>query len=774
MPLVDLPLRSAVDPAPRRLARAARLLLLALLALVLWRSRPPAARGADAPPEEFSAARARATLGRLLGDAAPRPAGSPAAAAFRERLQAELRALGLEPAVERAWACSPEGACAETVNLLARLPGGGGGPGLLLVAHTDSVAAGPGAADDGAGVVVLLETARALLAEGSALARPVSLLFTDAEEAGLLGAQAFVDARGAAALAAEVAAVLNVEARGTGGLDHLFETGESNAGLLRVAGPALPRPSASSLFYEIYRRLPNDTDFSVFKRAGLTGLNFAFIGEPLRYHTPRDEPSRLDPGTLQHQGDHLLAATRALARAERLDPGPGRRVFFDLLGFVLLAWPEGWSLPLALAGLALVLLAAGRRGALGPGGLALGLLALLLPVALAAGAGWALHALLGALGAFPWAWIAWLGPPTLAFAALGALAAHAAQLFRRLDPWSLWSGLWLGWGLLALALAAVAPGASHLAIAPLLVAGLTGQVGREGSPPPALAVLLPLVVAGALWLPLAWMLPTAMGMSALVAVAAIVALVASPAAGALAAAPPRASFALLALAVVAGVVASLALPRFTADRPQPASLRLVEQEAAGGSAGPAGPAAPARRQALWVLDPAAAPLPPGLAGLAPFARRAVLPWSRAEAHAAPAPVQGLALPELERLTEEPSGDGRRLRLHLRSPRGAPRAALWLPAESDLRGARVAGVAVPPASGRLPGLPRRGRLLIVATLPPEGIDVELELGAAPVEATLLDASPGLPASGAALAAARGATAVPIGLGDSTWALRRVVL
>lgn len=72
------------------------------------------------------------------------------------------------------------------------------------------------------------------------------------------------------------------------------------------------------------------------------------------------------------------------------------------------------------------------------------------------------------------------------------------------------------------------------------------------------------------------------------------------------------------------------------------------------------------------------------------------------------------------------------------------------------------------------MPRRGRLLVVATLPPAGVDVELELGAAAVEATLLDASPGLPASGAPLAAARGTTAVPVGLGDSTWALRRVVL
>lgn len=769
MPFVDLPARSTADPAPRGPARAALLLLALTFALVVWRARPPVARGDEAPPEAFSAARARATLARLLGEAPrPRPAGSAEAAAFRERLVAELRSLGLEPAEERAWACSPEGACAETVNLLARLPGGGSGPGLLLVAHTDSVGAGPGAADDGAGVVVLLEAARALLAPvapaaGAALARPVTLLFTDAEEVGLLGAQAFVDARRDGRLAREVAVVINVEARGTSGLDHLFETGEENAGLLRTVGGELPRPSASSLFYEIYRRLPNDTDFSVFKRAGLTGLNFAFIGEPLRYHTPRDEPRLLDAGSLQHQGDHLLAAARALARAERLETGPGRRVYFDLVGLGLLSWPEGWSLPLAGAGLLLVVLAGARRGALGPGRLALGLSALLVPVALAGAAGWGLHALLGALGAFPYSWVAHLAPPALASAALGVLAAHAARLFGSVRAWALWSGLWTGWGLLALTLAALAPGASHLAIVPLLVAGLAGQLGGAASRPPAVAALAPLLAAGLLWWPLAWTLPTAMGVDTLTAVAAIAALVASPAAGLLAAAPPRWSPALLGLAVLAGGTAALALPRFTPERPQPAALRFLERPAAGGG-----------REALWALDPARAPLPSGLAGLAPFARQAVLPWARTAAHAAPAPVQELALPELVSLAAEPSGDGRRLTMRLRSPRGAPRAALWLPAEAGLRGARVAGVPVPAASGRLPGVPRRGRLLVVATLPPEGVELELEVGAAPVEATLLDVTAGLPEAGGGLAAARGHAAVPIGLGDSTWVLRPVVL
>ena len=760
MPLVDLPLRSSDDPAPRRTARAAILLSTLCLAFVVARSRPPAAVGADAPADRFSAARARATLERLLGDGSPHPAGSPAAEAFRQRLQAELRGLGLEPTVERAWACSPEGACADTVNLLARLPGGGDAPAVLLVAHTDSVAAGPGASDDLAGVSVLVETARALLASPPG-ARPVTLLFTDAEEAGLLGAQAFVDARADGRLAREVAVAINVEARGTAGLDHLFETGEENAGLVRLAASRLPRPSASSLFYEIYRRLPNDTDFSIFKRAGMTGLNFAFVGEPLRYHTPRDEPRLLDAGTLQHQGNHVLASARALAQAETLVPGPGRRVFFDLLGFSLVSWPEGWSLALAVAGLLLVLVTAVRREALGLGGLLFGLLALLLPVVLAAGAGWGLHRLLVALGAFPYVWVAHLTIATVAFAALGVLSAHAVRLFRTVHAWALWSGIWLGWGAGAVALAHFAPGASHLAIVPLLAAALSALLSRRDGPG-AIALLAPLVAAAALWLPLAWTLPTAMGAGTLAAVAAIVALVASPAAVALASGGSgRPAVALFAFVLLGGG-AMLVLPRFTADRPQPAALRFVETATASGAS------------AVWALDPPFAPLPPKLAALAAFERRLLLPWSRSQSQVAAVAAAGLAMPELEKLAEESTADGRHLRLHLRSPRAATRAALWLPAEAGLRAARVAGVGVPAASGRLPGTPQQGRLLIIATLPPEGVEIELTVAAASAEIALVDASPGLPATGAALAAARGETAVPIGLGDSTWTVRRLTL
>src|SRR5207249_5261569 len=96
-------------------------------------------------------------------------------------------------------------------NIMARLPGREpGGSDVLLMAHYDGVEAGPAAADDGAGSAAILETLRALRA-GPPLAHDVVALFTDGEEAGLLGAAAFVREH---PWAKDVGIALNFEARG--------------------------------------------------------------------------------------------------------------------------------------------------------------------------------------------------------------------------------------------------------------------------------------------------------------------------------------------------------------------------------------------------------------------------------------------------------------------------------------------------------------------------------------------------------------------------------
>ena len=88
----------------------------------------------------------------------------------------------------------------------------------------------------------------------------------------------------------------------------MFETSDKNGWLVRqFAAGVSPRPVATSVSMDVYRIMPNDTNLTVFKRAGLAGLNFAFAGGSVYYHTGGDSPANLDPRTLEHQGENALA-----------------------------------------------------------------------------------------------------------------------------------------------------------------------------------------------------------------------------------------------------------------------------------------------------------------------------------------------------------------------------------------------------------------------------------------------------------------------------------
>ena len=146
---------------------------------------------------------------------------------------------------------------------------------MLVASHYDSVPAGPGASDDGAGVAANLEVARVLQSRRPSR-HSIIFLFDEGEEQGLLGAHAFVEAH---PWAKEVRAVVNVDARGTSGGSLMFETGSANNWLIEMYVRAVPHPMTSSIYYAVYKLLPNDTDFSVFHPFGYQGFNFANIGE---------------------------------------------------------------------------------------------------------------------------------------------------------------------------------------------------------------------------------------------------------------------------------------------------------------------------------------------------------------------------------------------------------------------------------------------------------------------------------------------------------------
>jgi hypothetical protein len=293
----------------------------------------------------------------------------------------DLTNLGLNPEVQSSETDEAAPGAQATQNIVARLKGTQAvGKGVLLAAHYDTVDDSYGACDDGAAVAALLETARALKS-GPALQKDVIFLFTDGEENGLWGAKSFVADH---PWAEDVEVALNFDARGCAGPVYMFETSENNGWLIREFGKAGPRPFANSLMYEIYKNLRIYwTDFTVFKRAGISGLNFAFVGDPLRQHTPFDKLEALDEGSLQHQGILALALSRHFGNLNATDPKAGDAIYFDVLGLTLISYSRAWAVPLtALAVLFFVgLVVLGfRRKKLKLSGVGLGFGALLVSI----------------------------------------------------------------------------------------------------------------------------------------------------------------------------------------------------------------------------------------------------------------------------------------------------------------------------------------------------------------------------------------------------------
>ena len=205
--------------------------------------------------------------------ARPHAMGMPDHDRVRDYIVAQLTTLGIKPQIQATTAVGTRYQSAGRVqNIVAWLPGtNSGGKALLLAVHYDGVPAAPAASDDAAGCAALLETLRALRARKQPLANDVIALFTDGEEAGLLGAAAFVREH---QWAKDVAFVLNFEARGTTGRSYMFETGPGNrdaVSMLRAAGDV----TAGSVFTTVYRALPNDTDLSELSLLGIPALNFA-------------------------------------------------------------------------------------------------------------------------------------------------------------------------------------------------------------------------------------------------------------------------------------------------------------------------------------------------------------------------------------------------------------------------------------------------------------------------------------------------------------------
>lgn len=782
---------------PHRAVLPAVLAVLALLGvLAVLAAAPPPAKGADAPAAQFSAGRAEEHLRQIAQR--PHPLGTADNARVRGYIADTARALGADVTVESGDVVRPDwgnpfpGATAH--NVIARVPGEkpglSDGKALLLVSHYDSVPTGPGAADDGAAVAAMLETMRALTSAGGAR-NDVVFLFTDGEELGALGAEMFVRKNGLDGYGA----VLNWEARGSRGPVMMFETSTGNGRLIDTFADS-GRPVANSLAYEVYKRMPNGSDFTVFRDEGAVGLNTAFLRGFHDYHSPRDDLEQLSRDSVQHQGDLMLGLVRGLGDSDlrELREG-GNSVYFDLFARVLVHYPAGWALPLAV----LTVLGLGVlvwRGARGPALRVKG-------VFVTAGIGFAavLVAAIGSLGL--WAASVALRPSLAAlplsepyeraYFAAGFLVLAAAglmtavRLLRKRRPAELLGGSLVVGAVLLLVLVIVVPGTSFLFQWPLLAAlpalwwacrdtgtdterdtaagfgtdtgtGGGGDTGAEraAAAPPWVGTLLAAAgpaVAIVLFAPLVDNLLVALGIP-LAAVAVLVGGIGAVLLLPLLARLPRpgttaAAAGLLALALVG---TGLLRSDFDAEHPRPNALLYVKDLSKDTTKWISGDPEPdAWTREVLGDDPAR------VSAADYYPQRGDEPVLTAGA-----PALDLPAPTVKLIDESTSGDTRRVRFKATSQREAWRLQIRLPRE-PLKSCLVAGVRMDRAALAKQGEGAEG-VVFQFTGAVDGVEISCDTeagGRLPVDVS--DYTIGLPAEVAALVGPRPKGTVPVSFG-----------
>ena len=719
------------------------IIALAILSIRALHAPPPLP--VTAPENEFSSERALIHVRAIA--AIPHPLGSPADGAARNYLVAQLTLLGLQPQIFSSVGFDPTARliiAGKTNDVVGRLPGTASGPAIILMAHYDSVYPASGAADDASGVASILEILRALK-HGPPIQRDIIVLFTDGEEEGLLGAEAFAHSH---PWVKDAGLILNFEARGNHGPSLLFETSHNNRPLIGAVARVAPYPIGSSLFYELYKILPNDTDFTVFRPAAIPGLNFAF-GEGLEaYHSPLDTPDHLSLASLQHHGSYGLALTRHFGQLDLagLRNSQGDDVFFDWFGSRLVAYSQHWVLPgqiLITLLFAMALVLAFRRPEFSKQRFLFGLLAclaiLILLVAAVAAVWWIISFVLAGRR------IVGDSPSNLfLLSALMLFAASVGVLLigffrRRLRTQELSLAALSLWFVLSWLLALKISSGSYLLFWPLLF-GLLGNVasnlGNKSTTHPSttqwIGNLPALAAAILLFAPVIYLVYIFLTLQMISAVASalllgLFLLISLPTLGGSSVASRGWASGLLAVAALACLGCGVALSGYSSEHPRPDSIVYSLNADDNSAVWISYDRKPDdwTRQFLGTNLQAARPLPNYLAGLA-------RPLISASTPAVPLPP-----PLIENVEHKQEGGLHRLKLRLRSQRKAETLYLRFPDNVQPVAVKVAGRDVPVHKGSRFGLN-------LYAMGDEGVELELTVQApSALSFWVMDRSYGLP-------------------------------
>jgi hypothetical protein len=577
------------------------------------------------------------------------------------------------------------------------------------------------------------------------LKNDIIFLFTDGEEVGLLGAKAFVDEH---PWAKDVGLVLNFEARGSSGPSLMFETSNGNGWLIGELAQAAPRPMANSLSYEIYKLLPNNTDLTIFKRANLPGMNFAYIDSSLLYHTRGDSIENIDERSLQHHGSYLLALAQHFGNANLDQPRTGNAIYFDLLGMTLLHYPASWVLPLLVLAfllLAGVLVLGFRRKKLTIKGLTAGFFLFVLNIVLATLTVTLLWWLISTIQRMAGAALLddlyyskqyFAGFVLIAVAVLTALN----NLYgRRVSTENLAGGAFILWFLLLAATSILLPGGSYLLLWPLLFALAAFAftiTRREDSTSLATFVILTLaaIPAVVLVVPMIYQFFVAMGLALIPAVIAMVALLGGLLIPQLALIRSSGKWWLpigATLAAAIFIATAIFNPGFDRGHPKTDSLFYVLNADTG--------------KAVWASSDVAADQWTSQVLQGNIQRSSLseyLPLNPNKYLNAPAPATQTQPADIRVLSDSTQGDVRTLSLRVTSTQGVLSIAVPRDANVEIVGATINGKRaenVKPSAGNTAAWE-----LNYLAPPKEGFDLALEVkGARPVPLKILGVSYSLP-------------------------------
>lgn len=172
---------------------------------------------------------------------------------------------------------------------------------ILIVGHYDSVPSSKGAGDNGLAVANMLQVA----IEQSKEPKPnnnILFLFTDGEEIGLLGAKSFYENHFSEY---NIQSIINLEGRGNSGVPILFETTDQSLEIIKDYTAKSDFAVTSSFFSEVYKLLPFNSDFTVFKNEVKVGFNLAFIEGFGNYHNVNDSYENINRSTAYMQYSNL-------------------------------------------------------------------------------------------------------------------------------------------------------------------------------------------------------------------------------------------------------------------------------------------------------------------------------------------------------------------------------------------------------------------------------------------------------------------------------------